>query len=94
MAAEIDRNAVREELRALDERLAMLRAELEGLREEMRDYDDSPTATSLLLEQEALIEALEGRRGRATGATGRELTRGVHAVARSTCSAWVRCSAP
>jgi hypothetical protein len=28
----------------------------------MRDYDDSPTATSLLLEQEALIEALEGRR--------------------------------
>ena len=62
MAAEIDRNAVREELRALDERLAKLRAELEGLREEMRDYDDSPTATSLLLEQEALIEALEGRR--------------------------------
>jgi hypothetical protein len=62
MAAEIDRNAVRDELRALDERLAKLRAELAGLREEMRDYDDSPTATSLLLEQEALIEALEGRR--------------------------------
>ena len=62
MAAEIDRDAIRDELRALDERLAKLRAELEGLREEMRDYDDSPTATSLLLEQEALIEALEGRR--------------------------------
>jgi regulator of replication initiation timing len=62
MAAEIDRDAVRDELRALDERLAKLRAELAGLREEMRDYDDSPTATGLLLEQEALIEALEGRR--------------------------------
>jgi hypothetical protein len=62
MAAEIDRDAIRDELRALDERLAKLRAELEGVREEMRDYDDSPTATGLLLEQEALIEALEGRR--------------------------------
>ena len=93
MAAEIDRNAVRDELRALDERLAKLRAELEGLREEMRDYDDSPTATSLLLEQEALIEALEGRRAELLEQLG-EIDRGVHAVARSTCSAWVRCSAP
>ena len=28
----------------------------------MRDYDDSPTATGLLLEQQALIAALEERR--------------------------------
>jgi predicted nucleic acid-binding Zn-ribbon protein len=62
MTADTDRDTLRQELRALDERLAKLRAELEGLREEMRDYDDSPTATGLLLEQEALIEALEGRR--------------------------------
>jgi hypothetical protein len=62
MTAETDRDTLRQELRALDERLAKLRAELEGVREEMRDHDDSPTATSLLLEQEALIEALEGRR--------------------------------
>ena len=62
MAAEIDSDEIRDQLRALDERLAKLRAELEGLREDMRDYDDSPTATGLLLEQEALIEGLEGRR--------------------------------
>ena len=57
-----ERDALRRELRELDERLIELRGELEGLREEMRDYDDSPTATSLLLQQQALIEALEVRR--------------------------------
>ncbi len=57
-----ERDALRGELRELDERLIELRGELEGLREEMRDYDDSPTATSLLLQQQALIAALEVRR--------------------------------
>lgn len=57
-----ERDALRRELRELDEQLIELRGELEGLREEMRDYDDSPTATSLLLQQQALIDALEVRR--------------------------------
>jgi chromosome segregation ATPase len=57
-----DRAALRRELRELDERLFELREELEGLWEEMRDYDDSPTATTLLLQQQALIEALDVRR--------------------------------
>lgn len=54
--------ALRTELRELDERLVGLRGQLDGLREDMRDHDDSPTATSLLLEQQALIAALEERR--------------------------------
>ena len=57
-----DRDALRLELRELETRLLQLREELAALREEMRDYDDSPTATSLLLQQEALIDALEARR--------------------------------
>jgi predicted component of type VI protein secretion system len=56
-----DRDALRRELRELEARLLQLREELGALREEMRDYDDSPTATSLLLQQEALIDALEAR---------------------------------
>jgi hypothetical protein len=56
-----DRDALRLELRELEARLLQLREELGALREEMRDYDDSPTATSLLLQQEALIDALEAR---------------------------------
>lgn len=56
-----DKDALRLELRELEARLLQLREELGALREEMRDYDDSPTATSLLLQQEALIDALEAR---------------------------------
>jgi hypothetical protein len=59
---DVDQIALRTELRELDERLVELRGQLDDLREDMRDYDDSPTATSLLLEQEALIAALEERR--------------------------------
>jgi hypothetical protein len=59
---DVDQIALRTELRELDERLVELRGQLDDLREDVRDYDDSPTATSLLLEQQALIAALEERR--------------------------------
>jgi len=53
---------LREELRLLDEQIQELRRELADLREDMRDWDDSGTATRIIEEQEAVIEALERRR--------------------------------
>jgi chromosome segregation ATPase len=52
----------REELRLIDEEIEKLRQELAGLRDDLRDWDDSGTATRLIEEQEAVIEALERRR--------------------------------
>ncbi|HZA79015.1 MAG TPA: hypothetical protein VE623_21780 [Acidimicrobiales bacterium] len=62
MTQDADRNGLQQELRGLEERLAALHRQLDELREDLRDYDDSPTATGLLFEQQALIEALEARR--------------------------------
>ncbi|HMC08070.1 MAG TPA: hypothetical protein VKL22_01925 [Actinomycetota bacterium] len=53
---------LREELRLIDEQIEELRQELADLREDMRDWDDSGTATRIVEEQEAVIEALERRR--------------------------------
>ena len=62
MATDEPEAALREELRTIDERLAELRQELEGLQDDLRDADDSAAAITLVEEQEALIETLETRR--------------------------------
>jgi chromosome segregation ATPase len=62
MAADEPHPALSEELRMIDERLAELRQELEGLQDDLRDADDSAAAITLVEEQQALIETLEARR--------------------------------
>lgn len=56
---------LREHLRRIDKEIKELRRDLDGLREDMRDWDDwedGATATRLLEEQEAVIETLERHR--------------------------------
>jgi chromosome segregation ATPase len=63
MADDEPEAALIEELRTIDERLAELRQELEGLQDDLRDADDSAAAITLVEEQQAVIETLEARRG-------------------------------
>jgi len=53
---------LRDEFRSIEEHIDELRQEVAGLREGLRDCDDSGTATRLIEGQEAVIETLERRR--------------------------------
>jgi hypothetical protein len=64
MADDATRDELREELRSLDERIAALRTELEGLigEQDPGDQEDAGAGLTTLEEERALLEALERRR--------------------------------
>jgi chromosome segregation ATPase len=51
-----------DELQLFDEEIAALRQQLEQLRDDLTDFDDSPAATRIQEELEAQIAVLESRR--------------------------------
>jgi hypothetical protein len=56
------REALQRELRQLDDQLSEMRAELEALRDDRHDSDDTASITRMVDEQTAVIDVLEARR--------------------------------